>query len=120
MGLPCYFIRAEIESPSGVPWYDFTVNMPTPRDIGFTLSAKIDTDHVGDTTTKRSRTDFHVFLNYTLIYWMSKKQTRIESSSFGSEFTVMKQSTEYLRDLRYNFRIMELSVNRPVYIYGNN
>ena len=66
-------------------------NMPKPRGIGVTASALVDADHAADTTTRRSRTGFLVYLNSALIHWMSKKQASIESSTFGSEFTAMKQ-----------------------------
>ena len=75
-------------------------NMPQPRGLGFTVKAYVDADHAADTTTRRSGTGFLVFLNCAPIYWLSKKQASIESSSFGSEFTAMKQCTEYLRGLR--------------------
>ena len=47
-----------------------------------------------------------MFLNNAPIYWMSKKQTAGETSLFGSEFTVMKLCTEYLRSLRYKLPMM--------------
>ena len=40
-----------------------------------------------------------VFVNCALVHWISKKQTTVESSSFGSEFVAMKQCCEYLRGL---------------------
>ena len=70
--------------------------------------------------TRRSRTGFLVFLNSSLIYWTSKKQTTIETSSFGSEFSAMKSATEYVRGLRYKLRAMGIPVNNPAYIYGDN
>ena len=80
----------------------------------------IDTDHVTDTITKRSRTDFFVYLNCVPIYWMSKKQNSVESSFFGSEFRAMKQYTEYFRDLRYKLRIINILVMGPVYVHSDN
>ena len=70
--------------------------------------------------TRRSRTGFLVYLNSVLIYWNSKKQTAIENSLFGSEFTSMKQCTEYIRGLRYKVRMMGIPVNGPAYIRGDN
>ena len=61
-----------------------------------------------------------MFLNSALVYWMSKKQTSIESSSFGAEFIAMKQCCEYLRGLRYKLRMMGIPCEGPVYIYGDN
>ena len=76
-------------------------NMPEPRGLGFIMRAKVDADHAADTVTRRSRTGFLVYLNSAPIYWSSKKQNSVESSSFGSEFIAMKQCCEYLRGLRY-------------------
>jgi hypothetical protein len=39
-----------------------------------------------------------MFLNGAHIYWFSKKQNFVESSSFGSEFIALKQSCEYIPD----------------------
>ena len=38
-------------------------NMPEPRGLGFTISAKVDADHAGDTVIRRSRTGFLVYCN---------------------------------------------------------
>jgi hypothetical protein len=93
---------------------------PQPRGLGFVMRAKVDADHAGDTVTRRSRTGFLVYLNCALVYWMSKKQASVESSSFGSEFVAMKQCCEYLRGLRYKLRMMGIPVNGPAYIFGDN
>jgi hypothetical protein len=95
-------------------------NMPQPRGLGFTIRAKVDADHAGDTVTRRSQTDFLVYLNSALVCWNSRKQTSVESSSFGSEFVAMKQGCEYLRGLRYKLRMMGIPCENPVYIQGNN
>ena len=84
------------------------------------MRAKVDADHAGDTVTRRSRTGFMIFLNRSLVYFSSKKQTSVESSSFGSEFVAMKQCCEYIRGLRYKLRMMGIPCNRPTYIEGDN
>ena len=94
--------------------------MPEPRGFGFVMRAKVDADHASDTVTRRSRTGFLVYLNCALIYWLSKKQTSCESSSFGSEFVAMKQCCEYIRGLRYKLRMMGIPVVGPTYIFGDN
>ncbi len=84
------------------------------------MSAYVDADHAGDKLTRRSRTGFIVFLNMSPIFWHSKKQTSVETSSFGSEFCAMKQCTEYIRGLRYKLRMMGIPVEDPAYVYGDN
>jgi hypothetical protein len=83
------------------------------------MRAKVDADHAADTISRRSRTGFLVYLNCAPIYWMSKKQTSVESS-FGSEFIAMKQCCEYICGLRYKLRIMGIPCEGPTYIYGDN
>jgi len=94
--------------------------MPEPRGQGFVLRAKVDASHGSDTVTRRSRTGFLVWVNSALVHWTSKKQTSVETSSFGSEFIAMKQCCEYLRGLRYKLRMMGIPVLGPCYIYGDN
>ena len=99
---------------------EYPPRMPEPRGQGFVMSAKVDADHAGDTVTRRSRTGFLVYLNSALICWNSKKQTSIESSSFGSEFIAMKQCCEYIRGLRYKLRMMGIPIEGPTRIFGDN
>ena len=99
---------------------DLPPNMPTPRGIGFTMRAFVDSDHAGDSITRRSRTGFIVTLNSSPIYWFSKKQTSVETSSFGSEFIAMKQCCEYVRGLRYKLRMLGIPVELPTYVFGDN
>lgn len=95
-------------------------NQPQPRGQGVVVRANVDADHATDTTTRMSRTGFLVYVNSALIYWFSKKQTSVESSSFGSEFCAMKLCCEYIRGLRYKLRMMGIPVLGPAFIYGDN
>lgn len=95
-------------------------NAPQARGQGFITSAKVDASHGCDTVTRRSRSGFFVWVNSALVCWFSKKQTSVESSSFGSEFCAMKLCCEYLRGLRYKLRMMGIPVNGPTYIHGDN
>jgi len=96
------------------------VGRPETRGEGFTMRLYVDSDHAGDSTTRRSRTGFLVYLQNALIYWSSKKQTSVETSSFGSEFMAMKTATEYVRGLRYKLRMMGIPVKGPTLIFGDN
>ena len=87
-------------------------NMPEPRGQGFTMHVKVDADHASDTITRHSRTGFLVYLNCAPVYWWSKKQNSVESSSFGSEFIVMKQCCEYVQIENDGYPLM--------FIYGDN
>ena len=99
---------------------ELPLNMPTPRGKWITIRVFVDADHAGDSTTRKSRTGFIVFVNNAPVYWLSKKQTGVETSSFGSEFTAMKQCCEYVRGLRYRLRMMGIQISECAFIYGDN
>ena len=77
-------------------------------------------DHDGDEATRQPRTGFLIFMNTSLIQWMSKKQPTIQTSVFGAEFVAMKHGTETLHGLRYKLRMMGISIKGPSYIYEDN
>ena len=95
-------------------------NQPEMRGLGFLMRAFVDADHATDSMTRRSRTGFLIYLNKAPIYWRSAKQTAVETSSFGSEFTAMKACCEYIRGLRYKLRMMGIPMEEPTYVYGDN
>ena len=99
---------------------DLPPKIPAAPGFGFVISAYVDSDHAGDAVTRRSRTGFIIYLNNAPIFWFSKKQGGIETSSFGSEFIAMKQCCEYIRGLRYKLRMMGVPVDGPAYIFGDN
>ena len=94
--------------------------MPEARGFGFTMIAFVDSDHAGDHVTRRSRTGYLIKLNNSPIYWSSKKQSGVETSSFGSEFMALKQCCEYVCGLRNKLRMMGIRLNGPTYVYGDN
>ena len=99
---------------------ELPTNMPQARGMGFVMRSFVDADHAGDSITRKSRTGFLVYLNSAPVYWMSKKQNGVETSSFGSEFIAMKQCTEYLCGLRYKLRMMGIPCTASAYIFGDN
>src|SRR5919107_3201178 len=84
------------------------------------MQAFLDANHATSSVTRKSRTGFLVYLNCAPVNWTSKKQTSVETSSFGSEFTAMKQCTEYVRGLRYKLQMMGIPCTDPTYVYGDN
>ena len=95
-------------------------NAPIPKGMGFTMTAYVDSDHAGEVISRRSRTGFIIYINNSPIYWLSKKQQGVETSSFGAEFTAMKQCTEYIRGLRFKLRMMGIPCTEPSFVFGDN
>lgn len=95
-------------------------NAPEPLGLEFVLRACVDADHAGDKITRRSRTGFIVWVNSAPIHWFSKKQSGVETSTFGSEFLAMKQCCEYLKGLRYKIRMMGIPIEHCSFVSGDN
>jgi hypothetical protein len=95
-------------------------NARTPRGYGFKIRAYVDSDHAGDSIMRRLCSGFIIYLNSSPIYWTSKKQMSIETSSFGSEFISLKLCCEYIKGLRYKLQMMGIPCDFPAYIYGDN
>ena len=95
-------------------------NMPCPKGREMALICYVDADHATDKVTRRSRTGFIIFLNSSPIYWYSKRQNSVETSSFGSEFVAMRQACEYIRSLRFHLRMMGIPVSQPAFLRGDN
>ena len=109
-------------------WTDFykdvkeqiPADAPEPLGKPVEMTSYIDSDHAGDKVTRRSRTGVFIFLNRALIVWYSKKQSSIETSSFGSEFSAMKTGTELVEGLRYKLRMMGIPIDGPCYVKADN
>ena len=97
---------------------EFTPNVPDPLGLPFVMRFYVDADHAGKSVTRRSRSGYIVFLNSAPIYWISKKQTSCDTSTFGSDFFAMKQATEYTRGLRYNLRMFGVPVTEHAFVHG--
>ncbi|KAL7464783.1 hypothetical protein ACHAXS_005117 [Conticribra weissflogii] len=74
-------------------------NAPEALDKEVGLRMFLDSDHAGDKHTHRSQSRFLVYLNTALISWYSKKQSTIETCTFGAEFVAMKTGVETLHGI---------------------
>ena len=95
-------------------------NQPTPRGKSVQVNLYVDADHAGNTVTRRSQTGILIFINMALIYWDSRKQNTVESSTFGSEYIALKAAIEKVIGLRYKLRMMGVSIDGPASIFCDN
>jgi len=95
-------------------------NAPEPRGKPVQLTSFVDSDHAGDTVTRRSRTGVLIYANRSPILWYTKKQGSIETSTFGSEFMALKTATELVLGLRYKLRMMGVPLEGPANMRVDN
>ena len=74
----------------------------------------------GDMVTCCSCMGYFIFLNSTPIHWFWKKQGGIETTTFDTEFVVMKQVMEYICRFPYKLMILGILVEGPPSIYSDN
>eukprot|EP00956_Cyclotella_meneghiniana_P019238 scaffold32809_cov47-Cyclotella_meneghiniana.AAC.3 len=95
-------------------------NAPKPLGWSVLLRMFVDSDHVGDKVSRRSRTGYVIWANSSIVDWFSKKQATIEASVFGAEFCAMRHGVETLRGIRYKLRMMGIPVDGATGIFGDN
>jgi hypothetical protein len=93
---------------------------PVPCGKEVDLHLFVDSDHVGEQFTRRSRTGFVIYLNIAPLVWLSKHQPTVESTVFGAEFVAMKNVIETFHVIHYKFRMMVSTVGGPIFVYGDN
>ena len=95
-------------------------NAPPPRGRAVELSCFVDSDHAGDTKTRRSQTGIILYCNSAPIVWYSKRQNTVESSTFGSELVAMRVASELIISLRYTLRMFGIPVEGPCNVFCDN
>ena len=64
--------------------------IPEPLGESVEIHCFVDAPHASDKRSRKSHTGILIFLNRAPIFWYSKKQNNVESSTFGSEFVALK------------------------------
>ena len=95
-------------------------NKPKPRGNGMSTHCFVDANHAGDTETRRSQTGILLFCNRAPVIWHSKRQNSVEASTFGSEFTAMKNAVEMIEALRYKLRMFGVPIEGPTNVFCDN
>ena len=95
-------------------------NAPPPRGHPVQINAFLDADHAGNKVTRRSHTGIMIHLNCAPITWLSKAQSTVESSTFGSEFVAMRIMVEMLESLRYKLRMFGIPIDGPSNVFCDN
>ena len=93
---------------------------PDPILKELDLNIFIDADHAHDKISGRSITGLLAMLGSTPITWRSKRQTSVQTSTFGAEFTALKAGVEEAITIRYHLRSMGVKVSKSTPIWVDN
>ena len=95
-------------------------HFPKPKIPELPLTIFSDADHAHDLVTGRSVTGILAFVGSTPVHWKSKRQTSVQTSTFGSEFTALKKAVETAANIRYYLRAMGFFVKKSTQIFVDN
>ena len=109
-------------------WYDFyrdakeaiPPNMPEPRGREVITTCFVDANHAGNVVDRRSQSGVLIFLNKAPVHWYSKRQTTVESSTFGAEFCALKVAVEMIEGLRYKLRMFGIPISDATNVFCDN
>ena len=109
-------------------WEDFyptacepiPLDMPTTRGKSVSTDCFVDTNHSGEKTTRRSMTGIFIFCNIYPIIWHIKRKNGVETLTFGSELTAMKNSVELIAALQYKLRMFGVTIDVSTEIFCDN
>ena len=94
--------------------------MPEPKGRSVRISAYFDADHARCLQTRRSTTGLIMFLNGMPVKWYSKRQSTVESSTYGSEIVAGRISVEFAIEMRYKMRMLGVPIEGSCILYGDN
>ena len=95
-------------------------NVPEMRGKSVTTSCFFGADHAGCRVMQRSYTGVIIYINRAPTIWCSKQQNTVKTSTFGSEFVVMKTAVEMIKGLRYKICMMGVEVDGPMNVLCEN
>jgi hypothetical protein len=94
----------------------------TPEPLGkpVVCTSYVDANLYHDMLTGRSVTGVMHFFNQTPIDWYSKKQSTVETATYGSEFVAARTATEQIIANRQALGYLGVRVIGPTILFGDN
>ena len=80
----------------------------------------MDYDHAHDKVTRRSITGLIMLVGRTPVFYYSKRQGEVETSTYSEEFMEMLHAVEEVIALRYMLRCLGINVDTASAVYGDN
>ena len=99
---------------------DIDPRFPPPLQPELDINIFCDSDHGHDKVTGRSISGILSFVGSTPTTWHSKRQSSVQTSTFGAEFVALKKAVEEAVTLRYHLRSMGVKVSKATPIFVDN
>jgi hypothetical protein len=95
-------------------------SMPVPKGRVVHTTTYQEASLFHDLDTGHYMTVILHMLNQTPIHWFSKRQGRVQSATYGSEFMAARTTTEQIMDLRYCLCMMGVPIEGSSWMIGDN
>jgi hypothetical protein len=95
-------------------------DLPKPLVDEMEITVFVDSDHAHDKVTRRSITGIMIFVGRTPVFYSSKRQGAIETSTYSAEFCAMRNATEETIAVRYMLRCLGVKVEHATFMFGDN
>ena len=95
-------------------------DLPEPLGKPVVLTTYVDANLYHDWLTGRSVTGILHLVNQTPFDWYSKKQSTVETATYGSEFSAARVATDQIMDNRQTLRYLGVPVRPVTYMFGDN
>ena len=93
-----------------------------PKALGnyVLLTHYVDANLYHDMLTGKSVTGILHFCNQTPIDWYSKKQSTVETATYGSEFVAARTCVEQCMEIQHTLRYLGVPIHGKSYMFGDN
>ncbi|MEM6745039.1 MAG: Ty1/Copia family ribonuclease HI, partial [Pseudomonadota bacterium] len=108
------------DSVYGNPREAIPPDAPKPLGLAVILTHFVDANLYHCMLTGRSVTGIIHMINGTPIDFFSKKQSTVETATYGSEFVAARTCVEQIMDLRYTLRYLGVPIQGRSYMFGDN
>ena len=99
---------------------EIDANLPKALIDEISITKFVDSDHAHDKITRRSVTGMIILLGRTPVFFSSKRQGAIETSTYGAEFCAMRIAVEEVISIRYMMRCLGVKVEHLSVLFGDN
>ena len=93
---------------------------PEPLGKPVTFTTFVDANLYHCMVTGRSVTGIIHLINQTPFDWYSKKQSTVETATYGSEFVAARIATDHIIEHRTMLRYLGVPINSKTYMFGDN
>ena len=84
------------------------------------MTTFVDANLYHDLVNGRSVTGILHLFNKTVIDWYSKRQSTVETATYGSKFVAARTAMEQIIDLRLQLRYLGVTVKGSTMMFGDN